>query len=63
MKSIVTENQPIYSAKVLELKRKISDRRYLDSAVNRIAFVLSRQISEADEGQGNYRNGAFRERA
>lgn len=32
------------SAKILEIRRKITDRTYVDNAVQRIAAVLSREI-------------------
>ena len=34
------------SVKILEIRRKITDHSYVDTAVQRIASVLSREITE-----------------
>lgn len=44
----VASNGP-FSAKVMELRVKIHDAEYVESAVQRIAQVLSRKIVEDNE--------------
>jgi hypothetical protein len=39
-----SQNEP--SPRILELQKKIHDRNYQDSAIQRIAFVMSRQLVE-----------------
>ncbi len=34
--------------RVAELQKKIYDKKYIDSAVQRIAFVLSRSLASSD---------------
>ena len=35
--------------KILEIKRKIQDEKYLDGAVYRLAMILSKKIIEGDD--------------
>ena len=37
------------SEKILEIKRKIQDEKYLDGAIYRIAMILSRKLMEEEE--------------
>jgi hypothetical protein len=48
MKSVPQKKnvQDAQSARILELKKKIRDSAYLDSAIQRIAFVMSKQLVE-----------------
>jgi hypothetical protein len=41
------QNQTALSPRVLALKEKIDDERYLCEAIQRIALILSNEISEA----------------
>lgn len=41
------QNQAALSPRVLALKEKIDDERYLCEAIQRIALILSNEISEA----------------
>ncbi len=46
---ITNSNSGTISPKILELRQKIHDLEYVDSAVQRIAQVLSRRIVEDSE--------------
>lgn len=37
------------SERILEIKKKIQDEKYLDGAIYRIAMILSRKLMEEDE--------------
>ncbi|WP_318712854.1 hypothetical protein [Treponema sp.] len=44
-----SKNAPVkqtLSPKILELQKKIQDENYINSAIDRIALILSRQIVE-----------------
>lgn len=43
------ENDNGLSPRILELRKKIHDAEYLDSAVQRIAFVISQKLVENPE--------------
>ena len=43
--SVKESSAETVSAKILEIRRKITDNSYVDNAVQRIASVLSRQIT------------------
>jgi hypothetical protein len=48
MKSVPQEknDQDAKSARILELQKKINDSAYLDNAIQRMAFVMSKQLVE-----------------
>jgi hypothetical protein len=48
MKSVPQEknDQDARSERILELQKKIRDNAYLDNAVQRMAFVMSKQLVE-----------------
>jgi hypothetical protein len=48
MKSVPQKkiSQDEHSARILELQQKIRDQAYLENAIQRIAFVMSRQLVE-----------------
>ncbi|MDR1784948.1 MAG: hypothetical protein LBR23_00555 [Spirochaetaceae bacterium] len=46
------QNEP--SLRILELRQKIKDRSYLDNAVQRIAFVMSRQLVEDSQAERKF---------
>jgi len=43
------ETEDVSSARIMELRRRIRDRTYLDYAVQRLAFVMSRQLIESSD--------------
>lgn len=45
------------SARILELRKKITDQTYLDNAIQRIALILSRKLVEKPKGQKEIVNG------
>ena len=59
MKDETTKNlvQKEFSPKVLELREKILDDNYVNNAIQRIAFVLSRKIVEKPKGFKEVLNG------
>lgn len=46
-KTIVSDGE--FSTRILELRKKIHDSNYLDSAIQRIALVLSKKLVEDDD--------------
>ena len=46
MQSNNAEDKEPLSPKIIELRKKIQDENYINSAIARIALVLSRQIVE-----------------
>jgi hypothetical protein len=45
-RSTKKKSQDELSARILELQEKIRDEEYLDGAIARIAFVMSKQLIE-----------------
>lgn len=46
MQSKNPSDKQTLSPKILELRKKIQDENYVNSAIDRIALILSRQIVE-----------------
>ena len=61
MKDETTKNlvQKEFSPKVLELREKILDDNYVNNAIQRIAFVLSRKIVEKPKGRNMNKHPKF----
>lgn len=51
-------SQREFSPKVKELREKILDENYVNNAIQRIAFVLSRKIVEKPKGFKEVLNGS-----
>jgi hypothetical protein len=53
---IISEQET--SARILELRKKIYDENYLNSAIQRIALILSRQLVEKPKNLKEAVNGS-----
>ena len=53
---IISEQET--SARILELRKKIYDENYLNSAIQRIALILSRQLVEKPKNLKESVNGS-----
>lgn len=49
MKSSTKENNEQVSARILEIRAKIKDQRYIDCAIERIALVLSKRLVDTGD--------------
>ncbi|MCI1208803.1 MAG: hypothetical protein LKF96_05100 [Treponema sp.] len=45
------DSEDMTSAQIMEFRRKIHDAKYIDSAIQRIASVLSKRLIEEHERQ------------
>lgn len=55
-KEVISEQEN--SERILELRKKIMDEKYLDNAIQRIALILSRQLVEKPKNLKEAVNGS-----